>query len=97
MVIISVGHTTASLLRYLFERYISWIKLHHQDFLAGFSGVTLSTDTFSISDSRWLRRASSLETRSSASTTCFSCESFARASCNPCEQDQLFILWREPP
>ena len=57
------------------------------------SSVTRSTDTFSISDSRCLRRASSWETRSWASTTCFSCESFARASCKPCERDQWFVPW----
>lgn len=58
-----------------------------------FSGATLSTDTFSICDSRCLRCASSWATRSWASTTCFSCESFARASCKPYEQNQWSWLW----
>lgn len=99
MIIILVILLLIFLPRCLCERIISRIRLHHhQDFLVGFSSVaTLSTDTFPICDSRCMRRASSWETRSRASVTCFSCENFARASCKPYEQDQRFVPQRRPP
>lgn len=71
---------------------------HHQDFLVDLSSsIILSLDTFSTCDSRCLRCASSWATRSWASTSCFSCDSFARASCNPCGQTQRSDVWTEQP